>query len=196
MIQVTEAAKKKMLEYLASEEKGYGVRVAITGRTSQGFDYNLALVKDVERKPDDTVVEAGGFNVYIGAESAKNLQGATLDFVEQAGESGFKVDNPNPVWTDPTALAVQRVIDSEINPGVAMHGGFVALLDVQGDTAYVALGGGCQGCGMADVTLKQGIEVAIKKAVPAIAHILDTTDHGSGSNPYYKPAKGGDSPFV
>jgi Fe/S biogenesis protein NfuA len=196
MIQVTEAAKKKILEYLQSEEKGYSLRVAITGRNSQGFDYNLALVKDEERKPDDVVVDGEGFHIYIGAESAKNLQGATLDFVEQGGEAGFKVDNPNPVWTDPNAMAVQRVIETEINPGVAMHGGYVSLLDVQGDTAYIALGGGCQGCGMADVTLKQGIEVAIKKAVPAIARILDSTDHASGTNPYYKPAKGGDSPFA
>jgi len=151
---------------------------------------------EAERRPDDVVVDAGGFNIYIGPESARNLQGATVDFVDQGGDSGFKIDNPNPVWSDPNAMAVQRVLDTEINPGVAMHGGHVALLDVKDDTVYIALGGGCQGCGMADVTLKQGIEVAIKKAVPSITKVLDTTDHAAGANPYYKPSKGGESPFA
>ena len=93
----------------------------------------------------------------------------------------------------PTAAAVQEVIDSKINPGVASHGGNVTLLDVKDNTAYIALGGGCQGCGMVDVTLKQGIEVMIKEAVPQIAHIVDTTDHANGSNPFYQESKGGDS---
>jgi Fe-S cluster biogenesis protein NfuA len=71
----------------------------------------------------------------------------------------------------------------------------VALLDVRDNRAYIRLSGGCQGCGMADVTLKQGIEVAIKKAVPEIVEVLDSTDHASGTNPYYQPTKGGVSPF-
>lgn len=84
---------------------------------------------------------------------------------------------------------VQKLFDEEINPAVAMHGGHVELVDVKGDIVYVRLGGGCQGCGMADVTLKQGIEHAVRKVVPEIGDVLDVTDHAGGRNPYYSPEK-------
>lgn len=84
---------------------------------------------------------------------------------------------------------VQRVLDSEINPAVAAHGGLVGLIDVQDNVVYIQMGGGCQGCGMADVTLKQGIETAIRFAVPEVGDILDVTDHAAGRNPYYTPSK-------
>jgi len=85
-----------------------------------------------------------------------------------------------------TREKVQYLIDSEINPGVAEHGGFVRVLDVQGDTIYLKLGGGCQGCGAADFTLRQGIESIIKRAVPEIHHVIDVTNHSAGTNPYYR----------
>jgi len=84
---------------------------------------------------------------------------------------------------------VQDVIDGLINPGIASHGGYVTLLSVEGDIAYIQMGGGCQGCGMADVTLKQGIATTIQSQVPEIKQVLDSTDHGSGSNPFYSPGK-------
>jgi len=82
--------------------------------------------------------------------------------------------------------AIRQLLQDEVNPSVASHGGHISLIDVIGDTAYIRLEGGCQGCGMANVTLKQGVEVSIKKAVPTIARVLDTTDHASGSNPYFR----------
>ena len=88
------------------------------------------------------------------------------------------------------------MFDEEINPAIASHGGYVTLLEVKGGRALIQLGGGCQGCGMVDVTLKQGIEVRVKELVPAITEIVDTTDHAGGSNPYYRPAKGGQSPLA
>ncbi len=86
-------------------------------------------------------------------------------------------------------INVQRVLDEMINPGVAAHGGFVELLDVQDDNVFIRMGGGCQGCGAADVTLKMGIERLIREKVPQVREILDTTDHASGMNPYYAPSK-------
>jgi Fe-S cluster biogenesis protein NfuA len=86
-------------------------------------------------------------------------------------------------------VKVQQVLDDMINPGVAAHGGFVELLDVQDDNVYIRMGGGCQGCGAADVTLKMGIERLIRENVPQVREILDTTDHGSGQNPFYAPSK-------
>ena len=86
-------------------------------------------------------------------------------------------------------MRVQQVLDEMINPGVAAHGGFVELLDVQDDNIFIRMGGGCQGCGAADVTLKMGIERLIREQVPQVREILDTTDHASGMNPYYAPSK-------
>ncbi|MEK7286588.1 MAG: NifU family protein [Nitrospirota bacterium] len=82
-------------------------------------------------------------------------------------------------------LKVQRVLDTQINPGVAGHGGKIKLLDVRGDAIYIQMGGGCQGCGQASVTLKQGVERALQQFVPEVKHVYDTTDHASGQNPYY-----------
>ncbi|HMH51996.1 MAG TPA: NifU family protein [Candidatus Acidoferrum sp.] len=85
---------------------------------------------------------------------------------------------------------VQELIDTMINPAIAGHGGFVDLVDVQDNRVYLQMGGGCQGCGAADVTLKSGIERLIKDELPEVTEVLDTTDHASGTNPYYTPGKG------
>ena len=85
--------------------------------------------------------------------------------------------------------AIGDLLDREINPAVASHGGYVELIDVKKNNVYLRLGGGCQGCGAADVTLKQGIEKAIRGLAPSVGQILDTTDHAAGRNPYYSPAK-------
>lgn len=84
---------------------------------------------------------------------------------------------------------VQKILDEMINPAIAGHGGWVDLLDVKDNNVYVRLGGGCQGCGMVNVTLKQGIEATIREEIPQIAGVIDQTDHAGGSNPYYQPAK-------
>jgi Fe/S biogenesis protein NfuA len=84
---------------------------------------------------------------------------------------------------------VQSILDQEINPAVAAHGGWVELIDVKRNEVFIRMGGGCVGCGMADVTLKQGVEKTIRQAIPEVGAILDTTDHAAGRNPYYSPAK-------
>lgn len=197
MLTITEAATKKILTLMeAEEQKDLALRVAIKGRGPGGFRYELQFVGQDEKGAEDTVIEAGGIQVVVDPESVPNLQGSTIDFVDGVYESGFRIDNPNPIWTDPRAQAVQEVIDTRINPGVSMHGGHVTLLEVKDDIAYVALGGGCQGCGMVDVTLKHGIEAMIKETVPDIREVIDTTDHAAGRNPYFQPSKGGQSPFM
>ncbi len=99
-----------------------------------------------------------------------------------------------PEMNTPEALAVRRLLDEEVNPAIAGHGGNIALIDIEVPRVYIRLEGGCQGCGMADVTLKQGVAVAIRRAVPSITEVLDVTDHAGGTNPYYQPGKGGASP--
>ncbi len=84
---------------------------------------------------------------------------------------------------------VQQLLDREVNPALGMHGGWVELIDVRRNSIYLRLGGGCQGCGAADVTLRQGIERSIREKIPEVGEILDTTDHAAGRNPYYQPRR-------
>lgn len=192
MVTFTDNAREKILALFAGEKReGLALRFAIQGRGPEGFHYRLGMVDGTEKKPDDQVVDAGGFLVFVDHDSVPQLTGVTVDYVDGPHGSGFKIDNPNPLWSDPKAQAVQKILDEEINPAVATHGGFVTLLDVRDDIVYVQLGGGCQGCGMVDVTLKQGIEVRIREVVPEIKGVVDQTDHAGGQNPYYQPAKGG-----
>ena len=95
-------------------------------------------------------------------------------------------------WDNPEVVAVHDLLEERVNPAVAAHGGHIALIDVVDHTAYIRLEGGCQGCGMADVTLKQGVEVMILENVPTITAVLDSTDHAGGTNPFFEPGKDGD----
>jgi Fe/S biogenesis protein NfuA len=196
MITITDAAKEKILATMEAKNiKDMALRLAIVGRGPMGFRYSMVFVPADKKGPEDTVGDFGEFEVLIDPESAPNLEGATMDYLEGNFQQGFAIDNPNPLWKDPLAQAVQEVIDTQINPGIAMHRGFITLLDVKDGVAYIAFGGGCQGCGMVDVTLKQGVEVTIREAVPEINQVLDTTDHAGGNNPYYQPGRHGRSPM-
>ena len=110
---------------------------------------------------------------------------------EVSGVSDFRDAIPKPGMDTEEARIIQQLLDEKVNPAVASHGGHIALVDVQDDTVYIRLEGGCQGCGMADVTLKQGVATEIQGMLPNIAHVLDVTDHAGGDNPYYSPGKGG-----
>ncbi len=190
LLTVTEAAKEKIRSVI--EDQGMeveGLRISINGRSASAFEYGLGL--EVELDPGDVVIDCGDFKVLIDPESAENLQGAIIDYVEDLNSNGFKIDNPNtPTWDNPKAQAIQQLIDERINPAVASHGGQIDLLDVTDDSIYIHMGGGCQGCGMANVTLKHGIEGMIQEHFPEIKNIIDTTDHASGTNPYYESSKG------
>lgn len=165
-----------------------GVRIAITGRDGGAFTYDMQLVAPGEEQEGDVVVEGPeGIRFHIAASSADSLDNVTVDADRLTG--ALTVDNPNPLWADPLAQEIQTFLDTEINPAVATHGGRIDLLDVAGDIAYVHMGGGCQGCGMASVTLTQGVRAAVQDRFPSIADVVDTTDHAQGTNPYYQAAK-------
>jgi len=137
----------------------------------------------------EVVIETPDLRLLVEPGSAANLEGAIIDLDPSAMGGALRIDNPNEGWRDPIAARIQEVLDRQINPSVAAHGGFVDLLEVRGGAAYVQLGGGCQGCAQVDVTLRQGIEVAIMAAVPQITEVIDVTDHAAGTNPYFQPAK-------
>lgn len=193
MIDFTDIAKERVLRFLETQ-RGQGVSALRVAGTKS--EQKLWLVKEGDRRDDDAVLSLGGFEVFLDPQSQKQLTGATVDFVDDVMQSGFRVFWPSPRWDDPVAQRVQDVLDRQINPGVASHGGVVSLEGIEGDAAIVRLGGGCQGCGSADVTLKSGIEQTILAAVPEIKRVLDTTDHASGTNPYYAPSHAGHSPLT
>jgi Fe/S biogenesis protein NfuA len=149
-------------------------------------------------QPDDQLT------VIVPEDSVARLQGARLDFVTDAsGEGGLVIVNPNtpPAPTlaglgslpevdlsDPFAKRVVDVLEQQVNPSIASHGGRADLVAVNDLSIYLRLSGGCQGCGMAKATLSQGIEVILREAIPEIADVVDVTDHADGANPYYQPA--------
>ena len=211
VVHFTDAARNKIGELLAA--KGYGgkgaLRITVKNPGWGAPDYGMALEEHAQPEPGDTAIDAGGFTVLVDDQSLPQVDGATVDFYDQLMQRGFKIDAPPPPPTpgpaprpnldlsDPKVAAVYAVIEQQVNPGIASHGGRATLIDVQDDRVYVELGGGCAGCSMASVTLKQGVERLIKQAVPSIHEVIDTTDHAAGTNPYFTAAKGGaGSPFA
>ena len=204
VLNFTAEAREKIQGFMegAEDRENLGIRVNIAGSGAEGFEYEFFLDVKQNARPSDIILDVDGLVAIIDGANAQFLNGATVDWKDTVAGAGFDVDNPNPApaampgqappqgdLDSPIAKKVQAVIEAKINPGVASHGGFVELMDVQGDKAYVRLGGGCQGCGMVNVTLKQGIEVMIREEIPEITQVIDTTDHAGGSNPYYQPAK-------
>ena len=162
------------------------LRVRILAKDGPHFRYEIALEDPRERAADDLAVEADGLTVVLDPESATDLAGAIIELDPAVMGGGLRIENPNEGWQDPIARAVQEVLDRQINPGVGSHGGQVTLVEVKEGTAFMRFGGGCQGCAAVDVTLKQGVEKAVRSMVPAIQAIVDVTDHDAGANPYYQ----------
>src|SRR5688572_26710399 len=162
------------------------LRVRVLAKDGPRFRYEIALEDPRERADADLAIDAGGLTVVVDPSSAADLAGATIQLDPTITGGGLAIDNPNEGWQDPIARAVQEVLDQQINPGVGTHGGMVTLIDVKDGTAFMRFGGGCQGCAAVDVTLKQGVETAIRAAVPSISAIVDATDHDAGANPYYQ----------
>ena len=201
ILRLTDAAREKILEVRASESDPdtLALWVEVNGESGGAFTYLMELRPLDEAANDGLVQRHDDLSVVIATDSAEKLSGATLDF----SGAGMVMQNPNrpepsspAVGTRPPAdltgelpQRVLQVLNEEINPAIAAHGGFAELVAVEDSVAYVRMGGGCQGCGLAAVTLSQGIEVAILDAVPEIEKVIDVTDHASGTNPYYEAAK-------
>ncbi len=201
IVTVTPHAVEKVEEFRSKvdDPDSQAMWVRITGVHRGEFTYDLALRPLAAAGPEDEVQHAGGLPVVIPGADAENLRGATIDWSDDLMRGGLTVSNPNRPQVVTAAAGngelsgdvetrVAQVIDRRINPAIAQHGGRAMLERVEGDVAYVRLGGGCQGCGMATVTLDQGIESAILQAVPEVRQVVDVTDHAAGTNPYYQPA--------
>jgi Fe/S biogenesis protein NfuA len=161
------------------------LRIRIVAREGPRFRYEIALEDPRDRTDEDLVVDLDGLSVTLDPVTAADLTGSIVDLDAEITGGGLRIDNPNEGWQDPLAKAVQEVLDRQINPGVGSHGGMVTLVEVRDGAAYLRIGGGCQGCAAVDVTLKHGVETAIRAAVPQVTAIVDATDHDAGTNPYY-----------
>ena len=186
LLTMTPAAREKIDGVREFNEFPEAVlRIRILGREGQRFRYENAQEDPRDRTDDDLLVDLDGLSVALDPITAADLTGSTVDLDAEITGGGLRIDNPNEGWQDPLARAVQEVLDRQINPGVGSHGGMVTLVEVRDGAAYLRFGGGCQGCAAVDVTLKHGVETAIRAAVPQVTAIVDATDHEAGTNPYY-----------
>ena len=197
VIRVTDAALAKVLELRGAEDEpdGLGLRIEVTGVRGADFTYDLAFEPLAECEPDDVIQDHGGLPIVVPAASVDDLIGATLDLPSKADQGGLVLRNPNrpamPQLGDPIELEgtveerVRALLEKQVNPAIAAHGGFATLVKVEGSAAHISMGGGCQGCAMSAMTLREGIQTAILGAIPEITEVVDTTDHGSGENPFY-----------
>lgn len=191
-LRYTDEAHAKLTEVIDNHANPVaGLRLTIQGREGGKIQHLLSLVEEGAQVEDDLVIEdEAGNRTFVSSRDAPYLDNVEVHFFDDgAGNAGLEFRNPNPIWTDPREFAIQALFDEHINPQIAAHGGVISLLGVEDRTAYVEFGGGCVGCGMLNVTLKQGVEVAVKDNVPDIDEIVDITDHASGTNPYYQPSK-------
>jgi Fe/S biogenesis protein NfuA len=190
MITFTETAKTKFLEITAQEERaGHGLRIIVRNGGTYRPEFSLGFVPLDQGRDDDTVDDQGEFKVFMDPESAKHLEGATVDFIEGPGGAGFKIDAPKAGAekpSGPVAEAVIKVLEEKVNPGLGSHGGSVMLVAIEDGTAVLQFAGGCQGCGMINVTLKEGVEKILRESVPEITAVRDVTDHSAGTDPYQR----------
>ena len=184
---ITTAAVRKVREMGDKQQpEGYGLRVIVDVGGPDGFFYDLDF--ETAPKPDDQTLVTEGLSIYVDEKSYARFKDGTIDYVETAEFSGFHFDNPNtagPADDAPLLERVQWIIDAEINPSVASHGGVVTLVEAQDGKVMLRFGGGCHGCSSSSQTLKFGIETRLKEKFPEITEIVDVTDHSTGENPYF-----------
>lgn len=207
VLRLTAPAMAEILQLRQSEAAPdtLGLCVEISGAHDETYTYDMYFQAISDAAPSDWVERLDdGLTLIVPSQSVDRLQGAVLDLSPDQDGAGMVIRNPNrppparqsPAMAGPppdlsgdVAQRLVQVLEEQINPAIAAHGGRADLVAVEDDTAYLRLSGGCAGCGMAAVTLSQGIEVAIRDSVPEIVNVVDVTDHASGTNPYFEAAK-------
>lgn len=192
-ITFTDRAQDMVRSFLSENEAELEALRISMSEENGAARFDLTLVRSEERADDEVELSQDGFEVLVRAGDAERLDGATVDYVDRVNESGFEVrlseetpaaaSRPEPPTGD-IADRVRAVLDSQVNPAIAAHGGVISLVDVQEQDIYVEMSGGCQGCALSRMTLRQGVERMLREAVPELAGVHDVTDHESGENPY------------
>ena len=189
---VTQSARDYLVELLAKKTEKTGVRVFINQAGTPHAETCLAYCPAGDEQADDALLEDVPFDFYVDKTSIDYLKDAFIDFNkdEFGGQLTIKAPNSKMMRVDansPISDQVNYILYTEINPALASHGGMVSLINLeQNETiAVLQFGGGCQGCGMIDVTLKQGVERTLLEKVPKLRGIRDVTDHTDRTNAYY-----------
>ena len=191
MIELSEPALQHFRRLLQSQGgDAVGIRISAVHAGTPKADARLEFCEREDLQGDEWSLDCEGFALYVDSDSAPWLDGAQIDYAGNATGGQLTIRAPRikgQVPGEGAALAerVQYLLDSEINPMLAAHKGRVALERVDEDGAvYLRFGGGCHGCGMVDVTLKNGIEKTMRERIPEVTAIRDATDHESGAAPY------------
>ena len=197
MIDISERAQDHFRKLIAQQDSpGTGIRLRVEQAGTPAADCALEFCEPDDLDGSEWAVECRGFMLYVDAGSSAWLDGASIDFEPNTTGGLLNIRAPRIKGEVPGVEAgiverVRYVLEAVINPQIAAHGGRVSLMEVTGDGEVVLqFGGGCHGCGMADVTLKQGIEKTLRQQVPEITAVRDATDHATGENPYYDGQKG------
>lgn len=199
VLSVSDEALERIIEIRDGEPdpQSMCLRVGIVGVNGPDFSYDLGWAVVNELDEDDDISVQGGLSVVVAADSIDRMRGAVLDLPSDPTGSGFVIRNPNrPERPDPLAgrdlvldgdiaEAVHLLLLEQVNPQLAEHGGFAALVGVDDTTVFVTMGGGCQGCAMSAMTLREGITAQILESVDGVTEVIDVTDHGAGATPYY-----------
>lgn len=194
IVEITEAALTKLVELRAEEPDAdkLGLRLEVASRPGEDFRYELGFEEFLTAAFTDEVRTHGTLKVMIPGKDVDSLTGATLDFTDS---QGLVIRNPNRpaapdieglVSDDELSAQVRELVADEVNPALAVHGGFVTYVGHNGEgTAYMTMGGGCHGCSMSRLTMLDGVQTMLVEAIEGVERVKDLTDHSTGENPYY-----------
>jgi Fe/S biogenesis protein NfuA len=194
IIEITSDALAKLVELRDTEPDAdtLGLRLELASGPGEDFRYDLSFDEFLSAAFTDEVRTHGGLKVIIPQRDVEFLQGATLDHTES---QGLVIRNPNrpaaPVIDgltsdDELSAQIEAMVAGEVNPALAVHGGFVTYVGHDGEgTVYMTMGGGCHGCSMSKLTMLDGVQTMLSEAIPAVQRVKDLTDHTTGENPYY-----------
>ncbi len=191
MITFTDRAREAILSFMSEDDMELeALRIIENAGAEGGSRFELSLVTSDELGEHDVEQEGGPFRVFIDQATVDVLKNATVDFVERVNESGFEVrtapgGGSASVDSSEMAEKIRGILAERINPAVAAHGGAIELVAVEGSDVFIEMTGGCQGCAMSRMTLRQGVERMLRDVIPEIGTVHDATDHASGSNPYF-----------
>ncbi len=206
VLSVSDKALRRVLDIRAQEDgpTELALWVEVMGVSGADYAYDIYFQDPAQAGPGDVRIEHGDLVVIVPSDSVEQLRGATLDLSRDLLNPGLVMENPNqppaparpaPAPAGPPlelsgtpAERIGQVLEAQINPSIASHGGRADLAGFENGTAYLRLSGGCQGCAQSTATLRNGIESALRAAVPEITAVVDVTDHASGTNPYFEAA--------
>ena len=193
MLSITESAQEYLTELLKKQEcEGIAVRVFILDAGTPKAETCISFCRPGEEKEDDDVKQYEGFKAFLDQHSIPFLEDAIVDFAKDSMGGQLTIKAPNsrlPKISDDSPIGdrVNYILYNEVNPGLAAHGGHVTLEEIfEENIAVLRFGGGCQGCGMVDVTLKNGVEKALLEQIPQLKEVRDVTDHTDKENAYYQ----------